>query len=57
MSVLKISLDIMKTTNNIVNYIDFFKDCPFKIPIFFFFMVVKKGESFIDHNGRVNKRT
>ena len=33
MSILQISLGIMKITNNIVNHIDFYEDCPFKIPM------------------------
>ena len=33
MSILQISLGIMKITNNIVNPIDFYEDCPFKIPM------------------------
>ena len=28
-----IFLDIVKITNNIVNHIDLYEDCPFKIPI------------------------
>ena len=30
---LQISLGFMKITNNIVNYIDSYEDCPFKIPM------------------------
>ena len=33
MSILQISLSIIKITNNIVNHIDFYEDCLFKIPI------------------------
>ena len=33
MSMLQISLGIMKITNNIVNYINFYEDCPFNIPM------------------------
>ena len=33
MSILQISLDIMKITNKIVNYIDLYEYCPFKIPM------------------------
>ena len=33
MSILQISLCIMKITNNIVIHIDFYEGCPFKIPI------------------------
>ena len=32
-SILQIYLGIMKFTNNIVNHIDFYEDCPFKIPM------------------------
>ena len=33
MSILQISLSIMKITNNIVNHIDLYEDCAFKIPM------------------------
>ena len=34
MSILQISISIMKITKNIVNYIDLYEDCPFIIPMF-----------------------
>ena len=33
MSIVQIFLGIMKITNNIVNHIDFYEDCPFKLPM------------------------
>ena len=33
MSILKISFDIMKITNNIMNHDDLYEDFPFKIPM------------------------
>ena len=33
MSILQISFGIMKITNKIVNHIDLYEDCPFKIPM------------------------
>ena len=33
MSILKMSLGIVKITNNNVNQINFYDDCPFKTPI------------------------